>query len=73
MAIATCTSKVSSEVDMMIDEAAASAAAHPRLGYDIVKLEQREMVTACEIATCTCELDTMIDKDTVLIWDTTQR
>ena len=52
MAIATCTSEVSSEVDTMIDEAAASAAAHPRLGYNVVKPEQREVVTAFEIATC---------------------
>ena len=40
MVIATCTSKVSSEVDM-IYEAAAPAAAHPLLGYDNVKPEQR--------------------------------
>ena len=62
MEIVTCTSEVSSGVDIMIDEATVSAAAYPRLGYDIVKLEQREVVTAFEIATCTCELDTMIDK-----------
>ena len=42
---------------MMIVEAAVSAAAHPRLGYDIVKPGQREVVTAFIIATqCTCEL-----------------
>ena len=69
MAIATCTS----EVDMMIHEAAASGATHLRLGYDIVKPQQREVtVTAYEIATCTCELDTMIDKATAQFsWDTT--
>ena len=39
MAIATCISKVSSKVDMMIYK----AAAHPLLGYDIVKSEQREV------------------------------
>ena len=27
-----------------------------------MKPEQREVVTACEITTCTCELDTIIDK-----------
>ena len=38
MAIATCISKVLSEVDMIYKTA------HPLLGYNIVKSEQREVV-----------------------------